>query len=393
MRKLTFFTTLLLLGAAPAFATPPAACDKKALGTEATSGTPEAAAKAWVALSDPACDPAGAKALAPKVFPRLVADEFAVAAARTAINLGISDAPNVWLGALQSDERARMLKALGESCATEPKVAEHLVAQASSMGETFWDQRWYRAAEACNVPAFHTLLLDKLAKTGGSSDKARWGSILETYARAVGPAAIPHLKELITKASDVEVQGMIIQAFVDAARGGPKADQEKGAEKARTAAIAAIMEAAPGLKPKAAEPARSSLQALNDEVGADQMAGVRYQAKRQADGKMLWGVITVESATCKNGKSQRRMHVGAVREPGTTWPDQLKERVEGSMGTTWPMDLAKSCKGEGSIELHLPGEPFESQAALDAWVESRLKELADPKFEKSVRVNHDPLDV
>jgi DNA-directed RNA polymerase beta' subunit len=44
---------------------------------------------------------------------------------------------------------------------------------------------------------------------------------------------------------------------------------------------------------------------------------LRYADRRQKSGEFHWGVVVLETTTCKKDKVQQRIHVGVASEPGT----------------------------------------------------------------------------
>jgi hypothetical protein len=363
----------LLLTQSTAAAGPPeaAACATAPLVKEIAEGTPDVAATAFTTLAR--CAPAVAKKEAPKAWARLVQGEPTDQASVAAIEIGAQDAVATWITGLQSDERARAIKALGAACGASPAVQGFFVERAAKLGDDFWDQRWYRALEACPAPEVQGLLVAQLEK--GAADRARWGGVLEVYARGQKGAALPTLTGLLGKNTDAELQSIIIGALGDVARASAGAADAEAVQKT---AIEAIKGGAAKLQPRAMEAARLTLVALGDEQGADKLAEVRFADRAQADGSHRWGLVVMETATCKKDKVQQRVHVGTAGEPGNTWPDQMKARVEPSIGSKWPTDLIKACKGEGKVEIYLSPEPLKSAEEINAWNEQQLKSLIKP---------------
>ncbi|MFM2248123.1 MAG: hypothetical protein RL071_4198 [Pseudomonadota bacterium] len=364
------------------------ACDVAGLTKQIAEDTADAAAIAWTTLAR--CDAAAGKKEAPKAFGRLVQGEPTDAASVLAVELGAGEAVSGWISRLQSDERARALKALGAACPTSAPVQAYFVERAAKLGDDFWDQRWYLPLAGCPAPAVQTVLADQLAK-GPGGNPTRWGSVLETYVRAQGEAALPLLGELIAKNKGAEQQITITAAYTDAARGGAGADAAK-AGAAKAAAVAGLVGITPQLAPRAVEQARMTLQGFGEEEAADKLAALRYADRRQKSGEFHWGVVVLETTTCKKDKVQQRIHVGVASEPGNTWPDQMKGRVEPAMGQSWPMELVKACKGEGTVEIHTSPEPLADPAALKAWTDEKVKALTKPEV-KPTRIEHELLRV
>lgn len=362
-------------------------CDVKALTKELEDASPSTASDLFVKLA--ACDPPTARKLAPSVFPRVLSGDAGNAATLAAIKVGASDAAVAWIDELQSDERASAIGALGDECNKAPEVQQFFVDRSKAMGDDFWAQRWYRALATCHVQSVQEILWTELDR-GLGTDRSKFFGILETFARSTGVNAIPRLKALAGRIEDPEAQVYIVSAFADAAQvgsiDGPNAEAVR-------AAIEAINEVAPKLQTKAVEQARLTLVALGDEQGADALVKVRYQDLLQKDGQLLWGTVVVENATCKNGKVSQRISIGQVRDPGQTWPDQLRDKVEASVKVAWELDLALRCKGTGDTKVLVPSTPFPNTAAFKTWAEERIREVKVDEVKKAVRLDRDEVQL
>jgi hypothetical protein len=248
--------------------------------------------------------------------------------------------------------------------------------------------RW--ALGACSAEPIQGLLSAELDK-GIDIGRSRFFGVLEAYARSAGIAAVPKLAELAQRNDDPEVEVNIINSFTDAARVGQVGGMDQAAA---NKAARAIVDLAPELSVKAVEQARLTLQTLGAEAEADSLAAVRYAELKQDNGMFLWGVVAVENASCKGGKKlMQRLNYAPVSESGSTWPDQFEEKVQASLEVAWPMDLAERCKGEGTVSLRVPAEPFATEADLNAWLETQLNEAADPAVKKPIRMEHEALNL
>lgn len=377
---LSALVSLLLLAASPAHA----ACDAKGLEKQISAATPQQIPQLFVDLA--ACDAAAAKRIAPSALPKLIPGDKASAAAVAALRVGASADVVSWVKGQQPDDRGQTIAHLSEACGTTKEVQTFFLNAATTMGDDFWNERWYRGLSSCRAPEIQKLLTDKLSAME-KGDPGRFQGVLEVFARNLGAAALPQLKALALGTQNAELQVYVVNAFGDAAGLGSLsgADPTAGQEAAKT--LKAI---APDLQPKAVEQARTILQALGDELGADELAGVRYKSVRQADGTYMWGTVVTETATCKNGKTQQLVHVAPVLDTGRTWGDQVKDRVSAGINA-WSMDLAQKCKGTGTHEVMVSGEPFADQAAFKAWVDGQLNEIQRQPADKRTRVDHEAL--
>ena len=360
-------------------------CDAKALGKQLVDASPQQSAELFVTLA--ACDAAAAKKAAPVAVPRLIPEEKGFQAALAAVKVGADPEVRAWLGGLMSDDRGGALGVLGDACQDSPEVQRFLLGSAEAMGDDFWNNRWYRALSSCRNPKVQGLLAAEVEK-GPSGNQSRWLGVLEVYARNLGGSAVPKLKELLAATTDDELQTYIINARSDAAGVGAEAGRKPAVA---TAAAAAIAEAGPQLGIHAVEQARTTLRALGDDEASDAMAAQRFRDLALPSGEFLWGAVVVESATCKNGKTQQRANVAQVFDPGRTWPDEIEGKVNTAATTTWQLDLAARCKGEGTVAVVVPTEPFASEAAFKAWSDEAGKEAQKAAADKRVRLDHDPI--
>jgi hypothetical protein len=377
---------MLILWTLVSFAAGAETCDAKALSKQLSEAAPNAAAALFSQLA--ACDPAAAKAAAPKVVPQFLADGPDQTAAVAAIEVGAPDVVRTWVGGLQSDEKARTIAALGAACNDSKPVQTFFADSQKALGDAFWTDRWYRGLETCRVPAIQNILKAQLDK-GVGADRSRFVGVLEVYSRNLGAGALPVLEQLGKTQKDPEVLTYVVAAFADAAALGSDTADPKIAE----AAVGTIVELAPTWPDKAVEQARITLKALGDERASDSLVLVRYKTFVQKDGGLLYGTIVVENATCKNGKHEQTVHTAKVLDPGQTWPDQLKEKVDESIRHGWELELAERCKGQGTVDILVPDAPFADSKGYDVWVKQQIVELEKAPVDKRVKVEHDPVTI
>ena len=359
--------------------------DCKSIPKALSSAAPADAARLFVQLAE--CNPAAAKKAAAGTFPKLLVDGGGEEAAMAAIKAGAGEVVRDWMHTtLEAEDRSPMIRNLGKVCGKDEAVQGFLGDSASALGEDFWTQRWYRALVDCRVPAIQKILTDYLAVAEAGDDRVRFFAVVSAWAQNVGGAAVPKLEEMISKSEDTEVQVSLLQAFTDAAQVGTLAGMDV---KAAEEGAAAIKRLSVNLPAKAVDQARITLQALDDEEGADSLAKVRYNALVQSDDVLLYGVVVVETATCKNGKAQQFLHVAEVSDPGQTWPDQLADAVGATIKQQWKLNLAERCKGEGTTETKLPSAPFADKAAFKAWVDDQFKAVKREDVKKQIRKDYD----
>lgn len=344
--------------AAPA-PTPAPGCDAKALGTALTDASPGPSAQAFVDLA--ACDTAAAKLAAPAAFKRILAGPTGDAAALVAISLGQGAPVRDWLDTLQADERASTLNHLGEAC-DKPGVATFWTDSATAKAEKFWSSRWYAALDSCHVASAQALLSAQI--TASKSDRAMFAAVLGTYATNAGAAALPTIEALAGAEKDPLVWIDLVRALP--AAGGVGDPAGPNAERL-AAAVAALGRLAPSLPERAFPEARKAYLALGDEQSADSLAAIRYK-DMLVDGKLLYGIVAVESATCKKGDARVTVHAAPLWDSGHAWPDQLVDRAKPNAEALFEPKLAETCKGTGTVEWFVPDAPFANMQAYSGWV-------------------------
>jgi len=363
-----------------------AACDSKALTKQLSEAAPTAAADLYSQLA--ACDKAAAKAMAPKVVPKFLTETADQKAAIAAIEVGAPDVVRTWVNGLQSDEKARTIAAIGAACNDSKAVQSFFANAPAALGDAFWSDRWYRGLEECRVPAIQSILQAQLDK-GVGADRSRFVGVLEVYSRNLGAGAFPMLENLGKTQHDPEVLTYVVSAFADAAGvGTDNADPKVAAQ-----AVGIITELAPTWPDKAVEQARITLNALGDDRASDMLVVVRYKSDVQDDGRLLYGTVVLEDAACKNGKHTQIIHYAEVQDPGQTWPDQLREKVDAAVRHAWNPALAEKCKGTGTVDVKIPEGPFANEKAYDAWVKQQLTEIEKTPVDKRTKLEHEPVAI
>ncbi|MED5371525.1 MAG: hypothetical protein VX899_10955 [Myxococcota bacterium] len=342
-------------------------CNVRQAQADLKAATPTSVPAAYSALAE--CDAGAAKKAAPDALEKVLAGKEGNAVLKTAVQVGADAAALEYIEGLQSDERSKAVASLGTACNASEHVADFLTATAESKGDAFWTERWYRSLAECRNPGVQELLQSEIDKP--VSDQTRFFGVLEVYSRNLGADALPTLKRLLGELENEEELTYVVNAFADAAQVGSL--EGVNAETSGKAA-AIIVEMAPQLPPKAVEQARTTLLSLGAEAEANKLAGVRYQ-DRMVDGQLRYGVVVVETATCKKGDTQIGVHMGVLTESGAAWPDQVAESVDAaSYGWDYELAGSRKCKGTSENTVFLSAQPVEDDAALQAfWDEQRQK--------------------
>jgi hypothetical protein len=159
-------------------------------------------------------------------------------------------------------------------------------------------------------------------------------------------------------------------------------------------AAAELQQLGPKLPPKAVDQGRSTLLALGANELADGFAANRWPDRKE-NGRYRYGVVIVETATCKNGKKQAVFHFSAVHEPGKVWPEQLKDSLRGKMPEDWKLSLAESCKGTGESTFEMTSEPLAGAEAEKAWLDAQRRAFKQMTtgFSKVEELEHKALEL
>ena len=364
------------------------ACDANALSNELGEASPQGVAMAFEALA--ACDPARARGAASNAFDRVLSGDAGNQLVITAVEVGAGDEARTWIAALQSDERSKTISAIGSACGENTAVADFLIATGTVLGDEFWTDRWYRSLADCREPGIQALLQSAVDAGPMARERSSYLGVLEAYARNLGAEAVPKLEALGHEFTDEEDLMGVVAAFADAAQVGSLEGTDAETAKAGTAALVAL---APELPIRAIDQARTTLLALDAAAESNALAGVRYADKKWDDGLLHYGLIVIETATCKKGDIWIGVHAGSLVESGNRWPDQLGEGLESAVESGWEFELAKKCKGEVVIETLLASEPAANADELSTWVRESVRDLERDGAAKNFDYTPDPLEL
>jgi hypothetical protein len=213
------------------------------------------------------------------------------------------------------------------------------------------------------------ILGDAIANPELARDRARFFSVVEVYARNLGPDALPKLTELAGQFTDEEGRTYLISAFADTAGvGSPGGINAESAKKA----VAAIIAIGPTLPTRAVLQARTILRALGDEAASDGSAAWRWPDRKDPAGNYRYAVTVLEKVTCGNGKTLANLHVAPFTEKGEQWPDQLQPLLLDKLKLEWLLVAAVKCKGTAEFTVTMPEAPFETDEAQARWIEEAV---------------------
>lgn len=339
-------------------------CNTKTLKAGLAESTPTGVPVAFNAMAE--CDAALAAKSAPQALEKVLPGKEGNQVLVTAVKVGASEPAMAYIKGLQSDERSRAVASLGTACNGNEQVSGFLTSAAESLGDEFWTDRWYRSLTECRNDEVQALLQSEVDKP--EHDQTRFFGVVEVYARNLGKDAIPTLKRLLGELQNEEELTYVVNAFADAAQVGSLEGQD--AETTQLA-VAAIVEMAPALPPKAVEQARTTLLSLGAENEANSLGGVRYK-DRMVDGKLQYGVVVVETATCKKGDQMVGVHLGVLEEAGNAWPDQVAAQVDGaSYGWEYNLAADRKCKGTSQNTVFITKQPVTGEDLQSFYDEQR----------------------
>jgi len=352
-------------------------CNTATLKKDLADASPQGVANAFVALAD--CDAGAGKAAAAGAFERVLSGEGGNTLVIKAIEIGAGDEAKKWLTSLQSDERSSAVAALGAACGESDPVAGFLLSTHEQLGDAFWTDRWYRSLAECRRPDIQAMLQGAI--DAGSDDRTRFFGVLEVYSRNLGAAAVPTLQGLaaeLDSTGNTEELTYIVNAFADAAQVGSLDGQDAEATKL---AIAAIQALAPELPPQALDQARTTLLSLGDEDASNRLSAYRH-ADQMINGELHYGLVAVETATCKKGDTWLGIHTGEIVEPGDLWPDQIQDAAEAAIEGQWSFELARKCKGTSEIEVLITEGPTGSPEGGTEWLDEQLEQIREREAKK-----------
>ena len=360
-------------------------CDAKMLVKELTEATPISTPKAYFNLEQ--CDTELTKKHTGAAFEKILAGEEGNQAALSAVKLEQEETVRSWLSQLEPHERSPTITFLGKVCKKEEAVQGFFAKAHADLGEQFWKERWHRGLSDCRADSIQEILIHAIQDKDIRADQSRFFNVLEVYSRNLGAKAVPTLSALAKGTKDEEELTYLVNAFADAANVGGEEGTNPVAAKA---AIAALTELGPTLPVRAVEGGRRTLMAMNAEEEADQFAKYRWR-ERMTDGNYTYAVTALESVACKNGKNIANFHVASFQEAGNMWPEQIQEHIAEKLVFEWEMNAAEKCKGTGTNTFEVSATPFESDEALQKWVDGQKKAFQGSAgdFDKSKLVNHE----
>ena len=367
-------------------------CDTVAYSKTIQTNTGDAAAVAFIALAR--CDPDKARHFAKTTVSTFYPNQKGYEAVVWTLRLGEQQLAMSWMNRLDPSEKKEFLRMLGNSCQKNKIVQDFFIDKAENHAEIFWKHRYYQYLLSCRVEPIQEVLANQV-DIGLEQDRSQYFAVMSAYARNLEYNSLPKLGERLALSDDGEVQINIISAIFEAVDETTKNHPEdnKMLSDVNKDSVKIIVDSAYKLEKTALNRARISLTAMGAEAESDSMAGYYYNEQKQDDETLLWGVVAVENATCKNGKLKQSIHSGSIVEQGNTWADQLEERVSEVAVFAWEINLAKSCKGESEILYFVPAKPFSNMDEYVVWSEKIKLEQRNAEVKKTIIFDHDAINL
>ena len=325
-------------------------CDAKQLVKDIEEASPVKLPRMYLKLAE--CDEDQARELAAEIIPKILHGDEGNQAALAAIRVGDIDSVTTWVRGLEPNHRTQTLMWMGEQCSDVPGVGEFFTNAAAADQADFLQNRWYRGMSKCRTEGVQSLLVDVVEADAWNLNREQLFGFIEVYSRNLGERAVSHLKTLPATMSDPKEIRLIINSFADAANVG---SLEGMNEKAAKAAIAAIAQLGPQIPAETIDQARDTLLALGDEPLSNEFVKYRWPDRKQGE-TYHYGVVAIESSTCKNGKEQVWLHSGQVTNI-SVWPDKLEMDIEDHVMNNWGLDHGAKCKGTSTYSVHITAEP------------------------------------
>lgn len=343
-------------------------CSASELRKQIAASTPARVALVYAELAQ--CSPADAKRQTKAVFDRMLTGSEATSALLAAIELDQGPMVLDWVGKLRSDERSSAVKAIGAACPNSEPTASFLAGAHETLGNAFWDDRWYRSLATCRHESIQELLSEEVNEP--SSNRGRFFGVLEVYARNLGAESIDKLLELAGEIQDPEELTYVVNAFADAAQVGALEGQDMATTKT---AVEALISLVPTLDGMPLEQARTTLESLGALDDAARVPALRYSDLLWNDLRLHYGVVALETARCKNGKVRLGIHTGSAIEKGVRFPSAIGGIAPEAISFAWVFGLADKCKGRQTLEYFVSEMPVATPEEIQAFHEQILKDI------------------
>ena len=332
------------------------ACSSKDLQRALSAAKGEAIPPAYAALAE--CDYNAAKTMAKATFARAKSGLGLDGLAVTGAHVGAWTELRTWRAARPADIQTTIDAALVGACAEDEQVAGWFADLARVEKQKFWTSGPWRDLGECRQPAVQELL--SAAVSGPFADRAAWIDLLGVFGHNLGALAVAPLGGLLMASTDVHEAEAILGAMGQAA--------QVGGDAAREPAIAALVVAGESAPLPMLPAIRQQLGALGAKSKADPFAA-RYYEGRIEGRAFHYGVVAVESATCKKKVERARIHTGEATDPRLAWPDQSAPKIDNEARRAWTLDLTRQCKGSGTTTVLVSPEPLPA-ADLQLWIQS-----------------------
>lgn len=368
-------------------------CDVVGLSKTIETTTGDEAAVAYAALAQ--CDVEKAQRFAKTTVITFLPSEAGYEAAMWAMRLEQEQFVVEWMTKeLGPSEKKQLLRTLGEVCQEDEQIQKFFINRAENFTADFWKHRYYQYLTTCRVAPIREILTTQL-DAGVEQGRSQYFSLMGVYARNMMLDSLPKLGEILGATDDEEIQINVLSSILEAGDEIKKNDPgNKGAlRKMNVESTKIVMANAEKMTQKALGQARISLNGIEAEAEADALAGFYYREKIQEDESFLWGVIAIENTLCKNNKEKQGIHAGPIIEQGTTWADQLEDRVKEVVDFSWDMTLGEDCKGKSEFLYFVPEEPFSNLDEYTVWAEKIKTEQLNTDIKKPLILDHDPIEL
>jgi hypothetical protein len=314
-----------------------------------------------------ACDKAVAKAEFPRFM--VAADDLETLVPLTLAAVDADAWNAVWemMERVPWEHRTDLATAVGEACATQPKVVSFLQgAHAGLKGSEFMS--WTPALAACTRPELRDWMASVIAAPPASAYNEKYDAVVDAWIEVQGKAAVPALEAAAIKAG---AAGGSVVTLLDAMKeayepGGVRAAISPEDEAALQDAYVRVAKAVP---PTAARQVADKLYTAGAEGRAAALLPSIYPDRVQPGGQVAWAAAAIEQCD-----GEAVVHWLAWTEAPT--------RLDVLTPATAPLRASKpglKCTSTEPWPVRATTEPLTSLDDAGAWVESLLGELSGVK--------------
>jgi hypothetical protein len=268
--------------------------------------------------------------------------------------------------------RDKVAAGIGEACATKPDVVVYLKGAYFGLKDIKFAQ-WDDAYVACDNQEVDAWLQGLVEKPPNRSYDEKYNTLLSIWVKRKAQAGLGNLKLAAIAAAAEGPFSSVLDAMNQAVQptelGADMTDEDrKTLEKA-------LVEVASAVDPEKAKLVADMLFNAGAEKAAASLLPKVYPDRVQADGRLLYGVATVE--TCDK---EVVIHFAQATDPAARWA--IGSDVEAPARTFKPR---LKCTAEAAWPVLVTPEPVANAKAVSEWVTKLQSEWTGKGFDVKLR--------